>query len=543
MKDSAASRYQALAADRTQFLDDARDCAKVTLPYLVTESGLASGERLPVPMQSLGARGVNVLSSKLMLSLFPINTSFFKLQLDDSKLAELPGFDQEVRSEVDLALSKMEKIITQQIAETSDRVHLHNAMKHLVVAGNVLIFMGKKSLKVYPLERYVVSRDGNGNAVEIITKEYIHRTLLPKEFQREVKAERDANSPGDDGPKFGATAGLANPDDATVYTYCKLVDGHWHWHQECDGKVIKGSHSRSPQNLTQWLPLTWNKVEGEAYGRSRVSEYLGDLRSLEGLYDAMVSGSAVAAKVVFTVSPSATVKPQSLARASTGSIIAGRPDDIGVVQVGKTADFRTVMEMIRDLTTRLSDAFLILNPRASERTTATELNLLANEINEQLGGIYGSLTHTLLYPYLVRKLHVLQRTKALPSLPKGLVMPTVVAGLNSVGRQQDRAALIEFIQTVSQGMGPEALSQFINPMELMKRFAASMGIDTLNLIKDAATMDAEMQQAQQQQMQASMMNQMGQLAKSPMAEQLMQDYARQTEGGGQPEAPPPQPQG
>ena len=122
-------------------------------------------------------------------------------------------------------------------------------------------------------------------------------------------------------------------------------------------------------------------------------------------------------------------------------------------------------------------------------------------------------------------------------------MPTVVAGLNSVGRQQDRAALIEFIQTVSQGMGPEALSQFINPMELMKRFAASMGIDTLNLIKDAATMDAEMQQAQQQQMQASMMNQMGQLAKSPMAEQLMQDYARKTEGGEQPEAPPPQPQG
>ena len=48
---------------------------------------------------------------------------------------------------------------------------------------------------------------------------------------------------------------------------------------------------------------------------------------------------AAAAKVVFTVSPSSTTKPQTLAAVGNGAIGHGRPDDIGVIQVGKTADF------------------------------------------------------------------------------------------------------------------------------------------------------------------------------------------------------------
>ena len=46
------------------------------------------------------------------------------------------------------------------------------------------------------------------------------------------------------------------------------------------------------------------------------------------------------------------------------------------------------------------------------------------------------------------------------------------------------------------------------------------GIDTLNLIKDAATMEQEKQAAMQQQMQNSLVNQAGQLAKSPIGEEL-----------------------
>ena len=539
MKGLAQSRYHGMRADREDFLDMARRCAALTLPYLLTEDGHTNGGRLQQPYQSLGSKGVNALSSKLMLSLFPIQTSFFKLQINDAEIADVPELTPEVRSEIDMNLSKMEKMVMQQMAESSDRVQLTAAMKHLIVTGNVLIFAGKKALKVYPLDRYVIERDGDGNVIEIITRELVDRSLLPAEFQKKqaLLEGNNSNAVGEDGPKFGVAQGKGGRNDAEVYTVCKLVDGQHRWHQECDGKEIKGSRSSSPLKHSPWLPLRFNVVDGESYGRGRVEEFFGDLSSLDALTRSLIEGSAAAAKVVFMVSPSATTKPQSLARAGTGAIIQGRAEDVSVVQAGKAADFRTVQEMIRDLSQRISDAFLILNVRQSERTTATEVREVQMELDRQLSGIYGSLTVELLTPYLNRKLHLMQRSKQLPSLPKGLVMPTVVAGLGGVGRGEDRAALIEFMQTVGQAMGPEALQQFIDPTEFLKRLAAASGIDTLNLVKSPETMAQEQQQAQQQQMMASLTNQAGQLAKSPVGEQMMQQMNDSGQEAPAPESP------
>lgn len=538
MKPEALSRYQALSSDREQYLDVGRACAKLTLPYLLTEEGHTQGSSFHTPWQSVGAKGVNVLASKLMLSLFPLNTSFFKLQINDVELSKIPDVTPEIRSQIDLSLSKMERMVMQQIAETNDRVALHSAMKHLVCTGNALIYASKKGLKVYPLDRYVVARDGNDNVQEIVTKEIVDRALLPKEFQPE-NPERDVNSPGEDGPKFGVASAMnkGQNDDAVVYTHVKYEDGQHKWYQECDGKLIPGSKSSSPVKTSGWMALTFNSCDGESYGRGRVEEFIGDLNSLEKLMQAMCEGSCAAAKVVFLVSPSATTKPQSLARAANGAIIQGRPDDVGVVQVGKTADFKTVQEMIASLTQRLSDAFLVLSVRQSERTTAAEVNATIQELNEQLGGIYSNLTISLLQPYLNRKLMILQRQKGVPTLPKGLVLPTVVAGLNGIGRGQDRQALMEFVGTLAQSMGPEVIQQYINPTEFIRRLSAASGIESLGLVKTEEELGQERQAAQQQQQQQTLLEQAGQLAKTPMAEQMME------QNGQQQQAPtPPSPQ-
>ena len=541
MKDSAQARYQFLRSDREQFLEMGRRCAALTIPYLLTEDGLSDGGLLHTPWQSVGSKGVNVLSSKMMNSLFPITTKFFKLQINDAELAGMPDMNAEVRSDIDLSLSKMERIIMQQVSESNDRVHLHVAMKHLVVSGNALVYAGKKALKTFPLDRYVVARDGDGSVIEIVTKEVIARELLPAEFQA-ASPSRDSNAVGEDGPKFGVVDGKGSNsvDEGVVYTHVTVSDGQHKWHQECDGKIIPGSKSSSPTSSTPWLPLRFNVVESESYGRGRVEEFLGDLTSLESLMKSLVQGSAAAAKVVFMVSPSATTKPQSLAQAATGAIIQGRPEDVGVVQVGKTADFKTVQDMISNLTQRLSDAFLVLSVRQSERTTAEEVRATQQELNEQLGGIFGNLTADLLQPYLSRKLQILTRSKKIPSLPKGLVLPTVVAGLNGIGRGQDRQALMEFVGTIAQTMGPEALQQYINPQEFLKRLAASSGIEALGLVKTEEQLGEEKKQAEQQMQQQQIMGQMGQLAKSPMAEQMTKQMAEQNDDGQQqqPEEPP-----
>ena len=140
---------------------------------------------------------------------------------------------------------------------------------------------------------------------------------------------------------------------------------------------------------------------------------------------------------------------------------------------------------------RLNEAFLILSVRDSERTTAQEVQMTQLELEQQLGGLFGLLTVEFLVPYLNRKLSVFQKTGEIPKIPKGMVKPIIVAGINSLGRGQDVQALGSFLQTIAQTMGPEAIQQYINPEEVVKRLAAAQGIDVLNLVKSMQEVQAE----------------------------------------------------
>lgn len=500
---TAKSRYDALASGRNQFLQTAIDSAKLTLPYLMKHDEEDSNYKtLITPWQSVGAKGVTTLASKLMLALLPPQTSFFKLQIDEASL--LSGkLDPNMKSDLDVAFSKIERTILDSIAASDDRVVVHQALKHLVVSGNALIYMDKEKLKLYPLNRYAVERDGLGNVVEIVTKEKIHKSIVKKMMK---DLDDDEVNRVDD-----ASTGYSR-EDVDVYTIIKRDNNRFVWHQEVYDKIIPGSQGKSPVDTTPWLPLRFNTVDNEAYGRGRVEEFMGDLKSLEALSQAIIEGSAAAAKVVFTVSPSSTTKPATLAKAGNGAIVQGRPDDIGVVQVGKQGDFSTAYQMIQQFERRLGEAFLVLTVRQSERTTAEEVRMTQMELEQQLGGLFSLLTVEFLVPYLNRKLSVFQKTGDIPRLPKDLVKPTIVAGVNALGRGQDRESLQMFMQTIAQTMGPEAIAQYINPEEVVKRLAASQGIDTLNLVKSQQELMAQQQAAMQQQQQMAMTNQQAQMA-------------------------------
>ena len=165
---------------------------------------------------------------------------------------------------------------------------------------------------------------------------------------------------------------------------------------------------------------------------------------------------------------------------------------------------------------RLNEAFLILSVRDSERTTAQEVQMTQLELEQQLGGLFGLLTIEFLVPYLNRKLSVFQKTGEIPKIPKGMVKPIIVAGINSLGRGQDVQALGSFLQTIAQTMGPDAIQQYINPDEVIKRLAAAQGIDVLNLVKSMQEIQQEKQQQQEQAMQMEQMKQAPNMAKTPM---------------------------
>ena len=81
--------------------------------------------------------------------------------------------------------------------------------------------MSKYGLKIYPLNRYVVDRDGNGQVVEIITKERISKRILKDQLPPDFFA--DTKSVSEDGQYN---------DDMDVYTHVKRDNNRFMWHQE-----------------------------------------------------------------------------------------------------------------------------------------------------------------------------------------------------------------------------------------------------------------------------------------------------------------------
>lgn len=160
------------------------------------------------------------------------------------------------------------------------------------------------------------------------------------------------------------------------------------------------------------------------------------------------------------------------------------------------------------------------------------------ELEQQLGGLFSLLTTEFLVPYLNRKLNVFQKIGKIPRLPKDIVKPTIVAGVNALGRGQDRESLAAFLTTIAQTMGPESIGKFINSDEVIKRLAAAQGIDVLNLVKSMAEVQGEMQQNMAMQKDMSITNQMGQLARTPLLDPSKNPQAMEMIGGQSESIPP-----
>ena len=116
-------------------------------------------------------------------------------------------------------------------------------------------------------------------------------------------------------------------------------------------------------------------------------------------------------------------------------------------------------------------------------------------------------------------------------LPKNAVRPTIVAGVNALGRGQDRQSLIEFMTTIAQTMGPESIAQYVNPDEVIKRLAASQGIDVLNLVKSQEELQQEQQAAQQAQRRQAVAGQAAQLQRNQIDARAQQAQAAQAQQG------------
>lgn len=487
----AKKTYNRLKNDRQPYIQRAIDCAKVTIPSLFPAENDDKSKNYDTPYQSVGARGINNLASKLILALMPPNSPFFRLGMSDEVLSEYMAQGQEdTKAQVEQALMQIENRIMKYIESNQIRVTVLEALKQCIVAGNALLFLppAEGGIKMYRLSNYVIQRDGLGNVIQIVTLDKVAYSTLDVTVQNLINTDK-------------------KPEDLIeVYTHVCRSGDHFLAYQEVEDTPIQGSQQSYPVLKTPYLPIRMVKMDGESYGRSFVEEYLGDLKSLENLSKAIFKLSTIAANIYFLVNPNGVTRAKKLENATSGDFVPGRIEDIGVLQLEKYYDFNTAKQTADAIEARLSYAFLLSSvvQRNAERVTAEEVRTVAGELEDTLGGVYSILSQELQLPLVRRIMNQLQSTGEVPNLPEGTVEPTITTGLDALGRGHDLEKYATVLNLVSQIPNAQAM---INWNVMLLNMFTGAGVETEGLVKTQQQIEEEQQMAMGQEMAMQAMSQ------------------------------------
>lgn len=506
--------YDRLTSTREHYLDRARLNAKLTIPALMPPQALTQGGDLYIPYQSIGAQGVNTMAEKIVDAMLPTNLPIHRTVVDDKALEDLSG-DPTARAEVEAKLSSRDRAIQAEIEGMMIRAQFGEAVRQLLVSGNVLVVVPDQgNARVYRLDKYVVQRAPDGTVLNVIIKESVPFELLPDEVQEALK-ENHADKLTKD------SRGVVEGDQPiALYTRYWRKGKKMETQQYAYNVPIPGTDGRWPLEESPVFALRMAYVDGEHYGRAYVDEYIGDLTAAEGLSRSIVEASAAAAKVVVMVKPNGLTKAKDVANAKNLDVITGLKDDVTMLTLDKFADLRVTQETLREISQRLSRAFLMASSvqRNAERVTAEEIRAMVSELESVLGGFYALMTTEFQLKFVQRVVYRMERAKTIAKLsaikgPNGKPITglKIVAGLAALGRGQDLENLRGFIQDIAMvAQAEQLIGKDIHVGDLYLRLANGRNIDPKGLLKtpEEKQADLEVIQAQQQQ----------QLAQQTMAE-------------------------
>lgn len=514
MAGNAAKRYATLETDRSPYLDRGRQCAKLTIPSLLPDEGTSGSSKFVTPEQSLGARGLNNVSAKLLMALFPPNAPFLKMEVDALTAQEMTK-QEGLKDEIDKAFSQFVRRIMTDVEGRALRADLYESFRLLVATGNATLYVPEEGrARVYRLDKYVCRRDPSGNLIEWAAKEQIARAAIPEKLRKQIDAEA-LNAPETE----GSIQTTASDEMVDLYTHLVLnEDGQYDVYQEVDGVVVPGSEGTYLPEELPFLVLRYNKVDGEDYGRGLIEEYLGDLVHLESISKAIREFVAIASRVVPLVNPNGITSAKDLVRAKNGEPIPGLKEDIQFLQIERYNDFQIAKQMMDELQNRLSFAFLMNTAiqRPGERVTAEEIRFMARELEDTLGGTYSVQSVDLQLPLAKILIAQLEARKSLPELPKNVATPKVVTGMDALGRGNDLSSLIQWKSLIADtpAMAEVKWDQFA------QRCANGLNVETEGLVMTPEEKQAMQQQQQMMQMVEKLgpnaVNQLGGVAQKQM---------------------------
>lgn len=478
MNNPLKKEYMRMSAEREPFLETARKASALTIPSVVPPESLSNGSALPAPHDSLGTRGVGNIVSKLVLTMFPSDVPFFRLEPTPQVVSEFQaelGDQANVHGALREAFSQAESDSKILFENYSLRETASTALETLIISGNSVLNWESADTVVFGLDQFVVQRDSGGQLLKMIIEERTSKELIDPEYLG------DSEESTDDKP-------------IPVYTGIELRDDDkYHVWQEINEMLVANSEATYTEEDLPYIHLRWRTVKGESYGRGLVEDVLGWLEKLNALANLLSDGALLAARVIFLLDPGSAISLDRLTKAVTGDVIEGNAEDVSTLQVQKEFDFQTPRAHYGDLHRHLSLAFLLNTAiqRDAERVTAEEIRFMSQELEAAYGGAYSLLSQTFqrfLARFLLKDLKVDSSIKEFADL-------SIVTGYNGLSRNFEYQKMGIFLQAL------QALPQdpYLNQREVREQLGLLLGIDTKNLLKSEEQVQQEMQQQMLQQ--------------------------------------------
>ena len=480
--------------DRTHFLERAYRSATLTIPSVLPREDQGR-DQLPQNYQSIGARGVNNLSAKLLLTLFPTQLPFFRLAVDPFVKRELasqsPGSEaetmQEVQASIDKNLGLIEETARIEFETGGWRPVMSEAMRHLLITGNGCILKTDNGIQFLDIRKFVVKRDPEGNLVHVVAHQMIDRQraaeLMPEGFNLSDAQDKDE------------IRGASTKKSVSLYTGAvRTPSGSFEFWQEIDGVKLSAPRVYKEDRLPI-IPMRFTPISGENYGASYVEEYDGDLLALEMLSRSMTEAALIAAKSLILVRPGAAITPRTVATAPNGAVKQGNPEDVAAFKLDKQVDFSVAERRAGAIEQRLMLSFLITFQRQAERVTAEEVRQVIQQLEDGLGGVYSGLAANVQKPIVDFILAEVLRRPNIPKLPSEIT-PVVTTGLDAITRGQLAQKLMQAGAIAQQVLGPEVAVRAIDDRAALTQIFTSVGLNADELLKSAEQLQQEQQQAQ-----------------------------------------------
>lgn len=505
--DVPSSRYELLAEWRRPFLDRARAVGALTIPTEIPREGHTPWETFPTPYQSAGSRGVSNLASKLGMTLFPPNTPFFTLDIDPFVLQAATGQadsaegGKKIETELNETMLMIERSITSEIDRQHMRPSIQRALKHIVIGGNALLHIDDRlKARMFPMSRYVLVRDSGGDVSEII----VFESVDPRSLTLEERAMAEASS-------MKGAEKVREGKPVTVYTWIRRErrndDGVDIMSQErwIEDIMVPDSHAEFRWDESPYIPLSVNRADEESYGRGVAEDFMGDLKTLEGLTRAAVEAAVAAARIVWLVKPGATIRIRSLATCPNGGFREGDVEDVGALKLDKNADMMFATNMATEVEKRLDEHFLVGKSvrRDAERVTAEEIGFMIQNLEDTQVGLFSTLAGDLQLKIVKRVMSIKRDDDSIPplkQLPRELLDIKVIAGLEGLGRGHDLQRMRTAFQIIHDTLGADVVAQVIQQNEAISRILVASGVSPQGLVKTDEQQSQEQAQAQAQEL-------------------------------------------